>query len=685
METALIAQLKAHGLDQATSEGLVHQLALYTKEHSTPPKIWQAISKILVDSKYDFGIHLAIFNALFPDWHVHPESAAAWLPDENETNQTNLAKMMKALSLSSVSDFHRFTREKQEAFWQAMLDKLHIVFDQAPNKICDLSKGAKNPNWFPNAKMNIINSCFTASPDAIAIHYLEQGKMKRLTYAELDRLVNRIANGLIEQGLKADDAVGIAMPLTHFAVAIYLAVIKMGGVVVSIADSFSSQEMAVRLQIANTKVVFTQDAILWGDKKLPLYEKVVAAHTGPIIVLPSRGDSAVTLRKIDFDWKTFLSQNEIFKAVPCEPMAACNILFSSGTTAAPKAIAWNHTTPIKSGSDAYLHHDIKPQDVLCWPTNLGWMMGPWVIFAALLNQASLAIYADAPKDRPFGEFIEKAGVTMLGLVPTLVALWRQSKCMENLNWQNIKAFSSTGECSNPEDMLYLMSLAGYKPIIEYCGGTEIGGAYISSTLLQPNCPSLFTTPAMGSDFVIINDAGELADEGDVALISPALGLSTTLLNADHEKVYFADMPSPNGLLLRRHGDQLKRYANGYFSIQGRSDDAMKLGGIKISAAEIERTIIGIPEITEVAAVAIVPPQNGPSWLVIYATTLHLDLDKKIMIKEMQKRINTALNPLFKIHDLIFIKELPKTASNKIMRRTLRKQYLDEICSTLNNK
>ena len=106
------------------------------------------------------------------------------------------------------------------------------------------------------------------------------------------------------------------------------------------------------------------------------------------------------------------------------------------------------------------------------------MMGPWLIFAALINRGSIALYLDAPKDRGFGEFIQHAKVNMLGVVPTLVAAWRQSKCMEKLDWSAIDIFSSTGECSNPEDMLYLMSLAGYKPIIEYCGGTEIGGAYL---------------------------------------------------------------------------------------------------------------------------------------------------------------------------------------------------------------
>jgi acetyl-CoA synthetase len=219
-----------------------------------------------------------------------------------------------------------------------------------------------------------------------------------------------------------------------------------------------------------------------------------------------------------------------------------------------------------------------------------------------------------------------------------------------------------------------MSLAGYKPVIEYCGGTEIGGAYISSTVIEKNYPSLFSTPTMGLNLTILNEQGEPANIGEVAIIPPSIGLSTQLLNADHETIYFKNMPlSKEGKILRRHGDQIQRLPQGHYSILGRVDDTMNLGGIKISAAEIERALMGIPHVIETAAIAISPSNNGPSLLVIYAATTTL-LDKQHLQKEMQIKISTHLNPLFKIHDVVLVKELPKTASNKIMRRVLRQEY-----------
>src|SRR6059058_2448112 len=155
--------------------------------------------------------------------------------------------------------------------------------------------------------------------------------------------------------------------------------------------------------------------------------------------------------------------NERFDAVPCNPSDPSNILFSSGTTKDPKAIPWTHTTPIKAAADAYLHQDVHPDDVLAWPTSFGWMMGPWLAYASLINRATMALYVGSTTRRPFGIFVSAAGVTMLGVVPKLVRAWRIDGTMDGLDWSRIRRFSSTAEPSTPEDMLYLMYLAGYKP------------------------------------------------------------------------------------------------------------------------------------------------------------------------------------------------------------------------------
>lgn len=590
----------------------------------------------------------------------------SWEPTREIIENANITSFMRKHNYTDVPSFHAWSFNNYRNFWQEICKTLSIKFQQEPVEICDLSQGIEHPIWFAGAKLNIIESCFNASKDATAIYYLQEEKIKTISFAELNKLTNQIANGLITQGYKAGDVIAIIMPMNQIAVASYLAIIKIGAIVASIPDSFSTEEMQVRLNIAKATTVITQDISQWNNKKIPIYEKI--ARTKVKAIVHNLYETTV-INEHDILWKSFLSTNTDFNATICNPMQATQILFSSGTTGDPKAIIWNHTTAIKAASDAYFHQNIKAGDILAWPTSLGWMMGAWLIYAAFINRASIALYTDVPKDRTFGKYVEQVKVTMLGVVPTLVAAWRQSKCMEGLNWSSIKVFSSTGECSNPDDMRYLMGLADGKPIIEYCGGTEIGGAYVSSTVVQPNYPSLFSTPTMGLNFKIINEEDETSEIGEIAIIPPSIGLSVELLNADHHKVYFANMPRN----LRRHGDQIEQLANGYYRLLGRVDDTMNLGGIKISSAEIERAIVGVPGVMETAAIGVTPTDFGPSLLVIYAVT-NENLSKDDTKVAMQKLINIHLNPLFKIHDLVFCKELPKTASNKIMRRVLRKEY-----------
>lgn len=594
----------------------------------------------------------------------------SWEPSQNIIENANITTFMRQHNFSKVSEFHAWTVQHFKEFWRDIIATLGIHFSQPATEICDLTHGIEQPNWLKGAKLNISDSCFLAATNDTAIYYLENENIKSLSFSDLNKLTNQIANGLIAQGYKAGDVIAIIMPMNYIAIASFLAIIKIGAAVASIPDSFSADEIKVRLKIANAIAIITQDVSLWNGKQIAIYEKVAKAEVKTII---HNINETHLINNTDLLWQQFLSNNTELTSITCNPMDATQILFSSGTTGEPKAILWNHTTAIKAASDAYFHQNIKPHDILAWPTSLGWMMGAWLIYAAFINRAAIALYTDVPKDRNFGKYIERAKVTMLGVVPTLVAAWRQSKCMEDLNWTTIKVFTSTGECSNPDDMRYLMGLAGGKPIIEYCGGTEIGGAYVSSTVVQPNYPSLFSTPTMGLNFTIINDEGLSSNIGEVAIIPPSIGLSVKLINADHHKVYFADMPNN----LRRHGDQIERLANGYYRILGRVDDTMNLGGIKISSAEIERAIVGIKGVLETAAIGVTPPNQGPSLLVIFAViTEKLDPDETKLA--MQKLINKHLNPLFKIHDLIFCKELPKTASNKIMRRTLRKEYICHI-------
>ncbi|MDV7186623.1 AMP-binding protein [Lutibacter sp. TH_r2] len=600
-----------------------------------------------------------------------------WKPTNKIINNSNIYKMMQKNGFQSYTNFWRWSVENKEAFWQQTVENLGIPFHKNFDKILDTSKGIENAEWLKGAEFNIVDACFQNGDDDIAVVFQEEEKsIKKVTQKELENLVNKIANSLIEHGLKVGDAIAIDMPMTLEAVAIYLAGIKAGMPIVTIADSFTPSEIKVRLNIAKPKVIFTQDYLQRAGKTLHLFNKVVEANAPKAIVIQTI-EETIDLRENDIFWNDFLSKKTSFKSVIQKPEEVITILFSSGTTGKPKAIPWTHLTPIKSASDGYYHQNIQKSDVVCWPTNLGWMMGPWLVFASLINKAAIGLYYGIPTGYGFGKFVQDANVTMLGVIPSIVKYWKSSKCMEQFNWDNIKCFSSTGEVSNPTEMEYLMQLVNNKPVIEYCGGTEIGGGYITSTVVQENIASTFSSQALGGEFVLLNEENNKADKGEVFLIPPILGLSNRLINRDHFKAYYEGTPTYKGKLLRRHGDQMQQLENGYYKAQGRVDDAMNLGGIKVSSIQIEAVINKLDFVNESAAIAVSPKNGGPSELVVYSVEFTSEKTSEEKYIEAKNCIKKQLNPLFKLVDLVEIEKLPRTASNKVMRRKLRDLYLNK--------
>ncbi|MBC8232653.1 AMP-binding protein [bacterium] len=699
-----LEKLTERGLEKSEAMDMLQRMNQLIPALPAPER-WRKITQEILSPHHPFQIHKLLHEAVFSDWDSQKGPTPAWFPSDYLVQTANIARLMKELNLNSYEELHAWSVQNRSDFWNLMIQKLGIRFKQAYPKSCDfgyivnLSRGAEYPRWLVDAKFNIVDSCFNAPNNSPAIVFQpEGGTLSTITYQELNSLTNRVANALVDTGFNPGDAIAIDMPMTAESVAIYLGIVKAGCVVVSIADSFAPDEIKIRLHLADAKAIFTQDYILRAGKQLPLYAKIVSANAPKAIVLPnnslplegvgevgmkSLNDSTVSiqLRDGDLTWEQFLSNKDDFNSISCNPYDYMNILFSSGTTGEPKVIPWTQTTPIKCAADGYLHHNIQSGDVLAWPTNLGWMMGPWLIYASLINRATIGLYYGVPTGREFGQFVQDARVNMLGLVPSLVRTWKNTECMKGLDWSAIKAFSSTGECSNPEDMLFLMSLAGYRPIIEYCGGTEIGGAYITGTVVQPSAPATFTTPALGLDFVILDENGHHTDNGEVFLIPPSIGLSEELLSQDHHQVYFEGTPklpsdeSAQAVALRRHGDQIERLGGGYYRIHGRVDDTMNLSGIKVSSAEIEQTLNSVSGIRETAAIAVSPMEGGPSQLVIYAVLLpEINAEKEALKTTLQAAIKEHINPLFRIHGVVIVDSLPRTASNKVMRRVLRERY-----------
>ncbi|CAI0543646.1 unnamed protein product [Linum tenue] len=685
-----------------------------SSEPADPTEVWRkVVGERVLQPCHPHKLHQLVYYSVYSNWDSSVRGPPPyWFPSQDESTRTSLGLAMETHGpkflgasykdpLTSFDLFQKFSVINPEAYWAIVLEELSVSFHEKPKCILDTSDKSKpGGTWLPGAVMNIADCCLQPgirplkNDDSVAIVWrdeIDSSVVNKMTLKELRQQVMLVANALDTTFVKGD-TIAIDMPMTVHSVIIYLAIVFAGYVVVSIADSFAPKEIATRLRISNAKGIFTQDFILRGGRKVPLYSRVSEARPHKAIVLPAVGnDVGIQLQKQDLSWKKFLSRaNHLERPNVYSPVyqpadSMTNILFSSGTTGDPKAIVWTHLSPIRCSSDAWAHVDIRVGDVYCWPTNLGWVMGPILLYSCFLTGATLALFHGSPLGRDFGKFVQDAGVTVLGTVPSLVKTWKNSNCMEGLDWTRIRSFCSTGETSNVDDDLWLSSKSYYNPIIECCGGTELASSYIQGSVLQPQAFGAFSTASMTTGLVILDEEGipypgDQPCVGEVGLYPVYLGASDRLLNADHDEVYFKGMPIVKGMQLRRHGDILKRTVGGYFIVQGRADDTMNLGGIKTSSVEIERVCDRADEgILETAAVSVAPPGGGPEVLVIFVVLKNgfNGESDKLRVK-LSKAIQTNLNPLFKVGHVKIVAEFPRTASNKLLRRVLRDQIRREL-------
>jgi acetyl-CoA synthetase len=639
----------------------------------------EMVARFQAGAAWPFEAQWAQFLEVFGEPDPRGAPPIAWRPTADHVAGSNLGRWMRELGHTSYSRFHRWSVENRADFWRGAIERVGIVFRNEPARVLERDGETGRWRWLPGARLNCADSCFLAEDDRPAI--IEAGEEAPepvvTSYAALKSLADRVAGGLAAAGLETGDAVALYMPMTGECVAAYLGVVRAGCRVVSIAESFPAPVLRRRLETGGAKLVVTAERGTWGGRAISPYAEVLRAGAPPAVVV---GESEPR-RRGDLSWRELVGAKPAADSVTCDPDAVTNVLFSSGTTGTPKAIPWTHLTPIKCAVDGCFHLDVRNTDVVAWPTSIGWMMGPWLVYAALMNRATVALYAGTPGGPGFARFVETARVSVLGVVPSLVRSWRESGATADADWSAVRLFGSTGEPSTPQDYLWLMSRTAYRsPVIEYCGGTEIGGAYVTGTVVQPASPATFTTPALGLDLVLLDEQGTPVTEGEPGeafLVPPAIGLSDRLLNADHDAVYHEGTPrGAGGEPLRRHGDRMVRLPGGFFRALGRADDAMNLGGIKVAPLEIEQVAARHESVAEVAAVAVAPRDRGTERLVLFVVPSG-EVERTRLAAELGNSIAAELNPLFKVHDLVLVPDLPRTATNKLLRRELRERYVAE--------
>ena len=619
-----------------------------------------------------------------------------WEPDPGWIAESNLRTFMDRYGIASYEDLHKRSVEDIEWFWAAVLEDLGIEFFTPYDKIVDLSTGLALPRWCTGGEMNIVASCLdkwqgSPSESAVAVRYeSERGEVSTLTYGELHRAVCRCANALRRLGLGPGDAVGLFMPMTPELVAAFLAVVKIGGVVLPLFSGYGPSALATRLNDAGAKALFTADGFFRRARRIPLKETADEALKAcravkHVIVLDHTGMPAVPLHPgRDHWWQDLIAGASDRAETACTFAEDClMIIYTSGTTGAPKGAVHTHCGfPVKAAQDMRHPMDLKAGECMYWMTDMGWMMGPWLVFGTLILGATMVLYDGAP-DYPspsrVWQLTEDHRVTHLGLSPVLVRALKQrgAEHVAKHDLSGLRAVCSTGSPWDPESWQWCFQqvLESKKPILNYSGGTEIGGGILCGNFFRPLAPASFTGPVPGMDAVVVDASGNpvTGQVGELVIRKPWIGMTRGFWQ--DEKRYFDTYWSRfDGLWV--HGDLAVEDDDGLWYILGRSDDTIKVAGKRLGPAEAEAIAVAHEEVAECAAVGVPDPGKGEA-LVLFVVLVHGSEPTDALRTGLTERVAVELGKPLKPQRVLFTTALPKTRNAKLMRRVIRAVYLGD--------
>ncbi|MBE2899412.1 acetate--CoA ligase [Methanothermobacter thermautotrophicus] len=585
--------------------------------------------------------------------------------------------------LEKGKDHEKYWAEKAERFewfrkWDKVLDDSNKPFYK----------------WFVNGKINMTYNAVdrwlnTDKRNQVAILYVnERGDERKLTYYELYREVNRTANALKSLGIRKGDAVALYLPMCPELVISMLACAKIGAVHSVIYSGLSVGALVERLNDAMAKIIITADGTYRRGGVIELKpivdEAILQCPTIETTVVVKHTDidiemSDISGREILFD-KLIEGEGDRCDAEEMDAEDPLFILYTSGSTGKPKGVL--HTTGgymVGVASTLEMTFDIHNGDLWWCTADIGWITGhSYVVYGPLLLGTTTLIYEGAP-DYPdpgvWWSIVEKYGVTKFYTAPTAIRHLMRfgDKHPKRYNLESLKILGTVGEPINPEAWMWYHKHIGREkcPIIDTWWQTETGMHLIAPLPVTPLKPGSVTKPLPGIEADVVDEKGEpvpLGKGGFLVIRKPWPAMFRTLFNDEERYIDVYWNQIPGGVYTA--GDMARKDEDGYFWIQGRSDDVLNIAGHRVGTAEVESVFVAHPAVAEAAVIGKADPIKGE----VIKAFLILKKGHKLnaaLIEELKRHLRHELGPVAVIGEMVQVDRLPKTRSGKIMRRILR--------------
>jgi acetyl-CoA synthetase len=502
-----------------------------------------------------------------------------WSPSPEYIERANVTRFMRAHGIATYEELVARSVGDISWFWDAVVRDLGISFLTPYEQVLDTSRGVEWATWFTGGKTNLAHQCLDVwahrTPEAVAVVWeAEDGDVRRVTYRALRELTDRLAHGLRSLGVQQRDTVGIFMPMAVETVAALLACSKIGAIWVPIFSGFGPEAVAARLADANVSMLITADGSLRRGQPVPMKAIAdrAADEAGGIrhTLVWNRLDDADSPWNDERDvrWEDLVAaQPARFDTELLDSEHPLFIGYTSGTTGRPKGVLHVHAGfLVKVAEEVAYQTDVRPGDVLHWVTDLGWIMGPWEIVGALALGSTVLLTEGAPNhpgpDRLWAT-VERHGVTMLGVSPTLIRALIPSgtEPVRSHDLSTLRILASTGEPWNPEPYRWLMEEVGGGrcPIINLSGGTEVGACFLSPLPITELKACTLRGPALGMDVDVWGPDGAPVARGQVGELvckQPWPAMTRGVWGDDEPRCVLAPLPGRVGA--RRLGDDRRR-------------------------------------------------------------------------------------------------------------------------------